>query len=49
MLQSIFFRVESGIRRVQENDKIDSKYGFHRIKDSFERTGYLFNMHSVRL
>lgn len=31
----------------RENDEIDSKYGFERVKDNNERTGYLINMHSV--
>lgn len=31
----------------RENDRIDTKYGFDRVKDSVERTGYLINMHSV--
>lgn len=39
--------VEAGYRESQENDKIDSKYGFDRVKDNKERTGYLINMHSV--
>ncbi|KAJ6622010.1 DNA polymerase epsilon catalytic subunit 1 [Pseudolycoriella hygida] len=38
---------EAGFRESQENDKIDSKYGFDRVKDSKERTGYLINMHST--
>lgn len=36
----------AGIRESRENDKIDSKYGFDRVKDTQERTGYLINMHS---
>lgn len=39
--------IEAGYRESQENDKIDSKYGFDRVKDNKERTGYLINMHSV--
>lgn len=31
----------------RENDRIDTKYGFDRVKDNVERTGYLINMHSV--
>lgn len=38
---------ESGYKISQENDQIDEKYGYHRITNSVERTGYLFNMHSV--
>lgn len=30
-----------------ENDLIDNKYGFNRVKDYQEHTGYLINMHSV--
>lgn len=30
-----------------ENDFIDNKYGFIRVKDYQEHTGYLINMHSV--
>ncbi|XP_055381319.1 DNA polymerase epsilon catalytic subunit 1 isoform X2 [Condylostylus longicornis] len=37
---------EAGYRESRANDKIDSKYGYDRIKDSQERTGYLINMHS---
>ncbi|XP_017476166.1 PREDICTED: DNA polymerase epsilon catalytic subunit A isoform X2 [Rhagoletis zephyria] len=40
---------EAGYRQSRENDKIDSKYGFDRIKDSIERTGYLINMHSTEI
>lgn len=38
---------EIGYRQSKENDKIDLKYGFERVKDTQERTGYLVNMHSV--
>lgn len=38
---------ELGYRESKENDRIDLKYGFDRVKDSKERTGYLMNMHSV--
>lgn len=38
-----------GIRESRENDKIDSKYGFDRVKDTQERTGYLINMHSTEI
>lgn len=38
---------EAGYRQSRENDKIDSKYGFDRVKDGLERTGYLINMHTV--
>lgn len=32
-----------------ENDLIDNKYGFIRVKDYQEHTGYLINMHSVNI
>lgn len=38
---------ESRIRVALENDRIDSKYGFDRVRDVKERTGYLINMHTV--
>lgn len=38
---------EASYRISRENDIIDTKYGFDRVKDSNERTGYLINMHSV--
>lgn len=38
---------ESRIRVALENDRIDSKYGFERVRDVKERTGYLINMHTV--
>ncbi|KAM8707435.1 hypothetical protein ACLKA7_011510 [Drosophila subpalustris] len=37
---------EAGYRQSRENDKVDAKYGFDRVKDSVERTGYLINMHA---
>lgn len=40
---------EAGYRESQQNDQIDAKYGFERVKDNTERTGYLINMHSVSL
>lgn len=36
-----------GYKISKENDRIDLKYGFERVKDTNERTGYLINMHSV--
>lgn len=47
LIHSDDFFNEAGYRQSRENDKIDSKYGFDRVKDSQERTGYLINMHSV--
>lgn len=38
---------EVRIKQSLENDSIDSKYGFNRVKDYQERTGFLINMHSV--
>ncbi|KAL4706978.1 hypothetical protein ACJJTC_019516 [Scirpophaga incertulas] len=40
---------ESRIRIALENDRIDSKYGFDRVKDTKERTGYLINMHTCEI
>lgn len=40
---------EAGYREARENDQIDSKFGFDRVKDGRERTGYLINIHSVFL
>lgn len=35
------------MRLVLENDAIDAKYGFKKIADNTQRTGFLLNMHSV--
>lgn len=35
------------MRLAHENDAIDEKYGFFRVKDHSERTGFLINMHTV--
>ncbi|XP_068619039.1 DNA polymerase epsilon catalytic subunit 1 [Battus philenor] len=40
---------ESRIRTAVENDRIDSKYGFDRVRDTKERTGYLINMHTAEI
>ncbi|GBP24391.1 DNA polymerase epsilon catalytic subunit A [Eumeta japonica] len=40
---------ESRVRTALENDKIDSKYGFDRVRDTKERTGYLINMHTAEI
>ncbi|XP_049530617.1 DNA polymerase epsilon catalytic subunit 1 [Anopheles darlingi] len=40
---------EIGYRQSRENDQIDLKYGFERVKDTQERTGYLINMHSTEI
>lgn len=37
------------MRVAVENDRIDSKYGFDRVRDNKERTGYLINMHTVSI
>lgn len=45
-----FFREESSESRLLqaiENDTIDQKYGFERVKSIQERTGFLINMHTV--
>lgn len=38
---------EVRLRIALENDAIDEKYGFYRVQDYLERTGFLLNMHSV--
>uniref|UniRef100_A0A8W7Q1J1 DNA polymerase epsilon catalytic subunit n=1 Tax=Anopheles coluzzii TaxID=1518534 RepID=A0A8W7Q1J1_ANOCL len=40
---------EIGYRQSRENDQIDQKYGFERVKDTQERTGYLINIHSTEI
>uniref|UniRef100_A0A1B6LUL8 DNA polymerase epsilon catalytic subunit n=1 Tax=Graphocephala atropunctata TaxID=36148 RepID=A0A1B6LUL8_9HEMI len=40
---------EVRIKQSLENDSIDSKYGFDRVKDYQERTGFLINMHSTEI
>ncbi|KAL9894607.1 DNA polymerase epsilon catalytic subunit 1 isoform 1-T1 [Glossina fuscipes fuscipes] len=40
---------EAGYKQSRENDKIDAKYGFDRVKDTLERTGYLINMHRTEV
>ncbi|XP_041968884.1 DNA polymerase epsilon catalytic subunit 1 isoform X2 [Aricia agestis] len=40
---------ESRIRIALDNDKIDLKYGFERVRDTKERTGYLMNMHTTEI
>ncbi|CAG9856188.1 unnamed protein product [Phyllotreta striolata] len=40
---------EYRIRQVFENEAIDLKYGFEKIKDQNERTGFLLNMHSTEI
>jgi len=30
-----------------ENDSVDAKYGFDRVKDGMCRTGWLLNVHPV--
>ncbi|KAF7265187.1 hypothetical protein GWI33_021380 [Rhynchophorus ferrugineus] len=46
------FREESSefrLKQMLENDAIDAKYGFERISDNSERTGFLLNMHSTEI
>lgn len=38
---------EFRVRQVIENEAIDSKYGFERMRDHLTRTGFLLNMHAV--
>ncbi|KAJ8941928.1 hypothetical protein NQ318_013261 [Aromia moschata] len=40
---------EFRLRQVIENETIDIKYGFERVKDHKERTGFLLNMHSTEI
>ncbi|CAH0728541.1 unnamed protein product, partial [Brenthis ino] len=40
---------ESRLRVSIDNDRIDSKYGFDRVRDAKERTGYLLNMHTAEI
>ncbi len=45
-----YFREDSSEARVREsiqNDAVDNKFGFERIKGNVERVGWLLNMHSV--
>lgn len=50
-LSSQFKEDSNDIRLKQsiENDLIDNKYGFIRVKDYQVHTGYLINMHSVTI
>ncbi|XP_064211685.1 DNA polymerase epsilon catalytic subunit 1 isoform X2 [Tribolium castaneum] len=40
---------EVRLRQVIENDAIDAKYGFERVRDNLERTGFLLNMHASEI
>ncbi|KAJ8965898.1 hypothetical protein NQ314_003839 [Rhamnusium bicolor] len=40
---------EFRLREVIENENIDVKYGFERLKNHQERTGFLLNMHSTEI
>ncbi|XP_069681734.1 DNA polymerase epsilon catalytic subunit 1 [Periplaneta americana] len=40
---------ELRLRESLENDAIDSKYGFDRVSDHLERTGFLINMHTTEV
>lgn len=46
-----FCRDASGgrLNQVNENIRVDGLYGFHRVSDTKERTGFLINMHSVSI
>lgn len=50
-LSSQFKEDSNDVRLKQsiENNLIDNKYGFIRVKDYQEHTGYLINMHSVSI
>ncbi|CAG9765603.1 unnamed protein product [Ceutorhynchus assimilis] len=37
------------LSQVLENEQIDAKYGFERLKDNAERTGFLLNLHSSEI
>ena len=41
--------VASRYQRAQLNDEVDARYGFERYSLPAERTGWLINMHPVRL
>ncbi|XP_030759546.1 DNA polymerase epsilon catalytic subunit A [Sitophilus oryzae] len=50
--ETAVFREESSefrLRQMLENDAIDAKYGFERVQDNTERTGFLLNMHSTEI
>lgn len=38
---------EKRLQRSQQNDEIDSRFGYERYKDPSEKTGWLINMHPV--
>lgn len=38
---------EKRVKKCIENDLIDKKFGFDRIKDVTEKVGFLVNMHVV--
>lgn len=44
-----FFREASGgrLNEVNENIRVDGLYGFQRVTDTKDRTGFLINMHAV--
>lgn len=44
-----FFREAAGgrLKEVNENIRVDGLYGFYRVTDAKERTGFLINMHAV--
>ncbi|XP_068968210.1 DNA polymerase epsilon catalytic subunit 1 [Bombus flavifrons] len=37
------------VNEVNENIRIDGLYGFHRVTDTKERTGFLINMHATEI
>ncbi|RZF46596.1 hypothetical protein LSTR_LSTR002928 [Laodelphax striatellus] len=40
---------EFRVRQAIENNAVDEKYGFKRLKHNDERTGYLINMHTTEI
>ncbi|KAL1514239.1 hypothetical protein ABEB36_003526 [Hypothenemus hampei] len=40
---------EFRLRQILENEAIDLKYGFEKLKSHTERTGYLLNMHATEM
>ena len=51
-MTNLYRREDGSDRRLQRAlacDAVDSKFGFERYKETKERTGWLINMHPVRL
>jgi DNA polymerase epsilon subunit 1 len=43
------FKTDLRLRDIKDAEAIDNKYGFNRITDLREETGYLLNMHSTEM